>query len=562
MLEHVPINQTGTGLAFDDGRLDFVGIHYPSRIGTFGLAAMQFATGRIEGRQSLSEAANDIQATQTAIFLPYAVALGPLSLGVTGKSVMYSLGSYRSTGYGADLGAKAALFRGDSVLGRETRLSAGVAVRNAAAPVMRLYQDPISLERTLAVGLGASALVRESYDAAQNRVSYDRIAADLDFVRGDQDTMLSPAGGLEYAYLDRYALRGGFSRLGNITVGFGVGGPDSTFRFDYAADVGALAPQHRFTVSWVFTAPKTKVESGVRFSALRRARLDQERLKDRFVREGRAAAAAGDYELAWADFQKARVLDPEDKTVAALEESSREGSKLAGVKTRLDESRRQRAAGNDAKAAAAALDALAFDPASPEAADFAAQLRNELISSGTIGDFDDARRNLVEECTQAFKAALSDRNTAGMFRALGQVKALEPDAEAVWKPLEAGLADARARFVAEELDGARRAFATRDAVSMARAVRRIRRMDPRQADLAELEAKLKKAARKGMLSFYDVHYVRQLYDTAAADYVLGNYASAAQTLALLLRCDAIHAQANALVDRLRDEGRITQKQEP
>ncbi|MBI5239127.1 MAG: hypothetical protein HY926_01510 [Elusimicrobia bacterium] len=562
MLEHVPVNQAGTGLAFDDGRLDFAGIHYPSRIGTFGFAALQFAAGRIEGRQTLSEAADRIQATQTALFLPYAAALGSLSLGVTGKSIMYSLGSYRGTGYGADLGAKAALFQGDSALGRETRLFAGVTVRNAVAPAMRLYQDPVALERTFAAGLGASALVRESYDAAQNRVSYDRIAADLDFVRGDQDTVLSPAGGLEYSYLDRYALRGGFSRLGNITIGFGLGGPDSAFRFDYAADVGALAPQHRFTVSWVFTPSKAKVESGVRFSAFRRAKLDQERLKDRFVREGRAAAAAGDYELAWADFQKARVLDPEDKIAADLAESSREGSRLAGVKARLDEARRQRAAGNDAKAVAAALAALVFDPASPEAADYAAQLRNELISSGTAAQFESTRRAMIEEGELAFQAARADGNVAAMRRALERVKALEPDADAVWKPLEASLDEARQQLLASSLDDARRAFAAKDAVVVARSVRRIRRLDPDQSELPGLEAKLRKASRRGMLSFYDAHYVRQLYDTAAADYVLGNYATSAQTLALLLRCDAAHRDANALVDRLREEGRIAQEQEP
>ena len=345
-------------------------------------------------------------------------------------------------------------------------------------------------------------------------------------------------------------------------MGFGLGGPDSTFRFDYAADVGALAPHHRFTVSWVFTAPKARVESGVRFSAFRRARLDQERLRDRFVREGRAAAAAGDYELAWVDFQKARVLDPEDKTVAALAESSREGSRLAGVKARLDESRRQRAAGDDAKAVAAALDALAFDPASPEAADFAARLRNEFISSGTAADFEGARRGVLADERRAFDAASAGRDIAGMRRALERVKALEPDAEAVWKPLEAGLADARTRLLTGSLDEARRACAAKDAVAMARAVRRIRRLDSGQVELPGLEAKLRKASRKGLLSFYDAHYVRQLYDTAAADYVLGSYASAAQTLALLLRCDAGHRDANALVDRLLEEGRIPLEQEP
>ncbi len=561
MLEHVPINESGTGLSFNDGRLDFAGIHYPSSFGTFGFGAVQFAMGKIEGRQSLSDTATDFNATQTAAFLPYAVAFGGLSLGVTGKSVTYSLGSYHGTGYGADLGAKATLFRGDSMLGRETRVNAGLAIRNALAPTLRLYQDPVALERTVAAGLAATALVRESYDSGENRVIYDRFAVDFDLVRGNLDMPLSPAAGLEYAYLDRFAIRGGYSSLGNITMGFGLGGSDSTFRFDYAADIVALAPQHRFTVSWVFTAPAARVESGVRFSSFRRAQLDQERLKDRFVREGRDAAATGDYELAWADFQKAQVLDPRDQTVAGLVESSREGSRLAGVKVRIDESRRQRAVRNDARAADLALEAAAFDPASREAADYAVQLRNDIISSGTVADFDGARRRMVDEQTQAFHAALADRNIARMRRALERIKALGPDAEADWKPLESSLDDSRAGLVTQYLDDAQRALSTKDAQAMARAVRRIRRVDPGHARLPGLEVKLRKLSRRWVLSFYDAHYIRQLYDTAAADYVLGNFSSAAQALVVLLRCDATHEDANALIDRMRDEGSITQEQE-
>ena len=561
-LEHVPISDRGSGLAFGDGRLDFFGVQYPSRLGTFALAVYQFAIGGIEARGSLADPAANIGASQTAYFIPYAVNLGRVSVGATAKAVTYALGNYRGSGYGGDLGAKTQLYRADTRLGRDTQVFAGLAIRNAAAPVLTLFRDPAALERVTALGLGGTALVREHYDPKEDRVLQDRVTAALDIQRGNLDTPLSVAAGLEYSYLGRFAVRGGYSANGEITVGIGLTGSGDRFRFDYGAGITALAPQHRFTVSWFFSDPPASIESDVRLSAYRRAALDQARLKARFIREGRAAAVEGRYEEAFAAFAKAQVLDPGDREVARLVESAGEGSRLAGVKTRLDAARREQAAGNGGEAAKFALNAVLVDPDSRDAADYSAQLRNDLISSGTVVTFDLARRSAVDLERLQFDAAYKDRSLGRMRRILGRMRALAPDDAASWKTQEDSLRWSESYWAGEYAKDAADALRLKKAVAMARAIRRLARVDPRHMELRPLGAQLRKLSRNAGGSFYAANYLQQLYYAAAADYVLGNYDSAVQKISVLLGENATHEDANALVSRMRDEGTITEVQEP
>jgi hypothetical protein len=563
MVEHVPINETGSGFGLGGGgRLNFFAMQYPSRVGTFGFGVIQFSVGDIEARNSLGDEPSKLKVTQTAFLLPYALTLGRFTVGVTGKSVSYNLAGYSGSGIGADAGVKTTLYRGDTFLGRETTATAGVAVRNLVSPTFTLFQDSTALERVTAAGLAVSALMRESYVAAEDRGIYDRFTATLDVSRGNLETPLGVAAGLEYAYLGRFSVRGGYNTTGNVTIGVGAGGPASSVRFDYAAELAALAPQHRFTLSWLFTDPPAAIEGGTRLSTYRRAELDKDRLKERFVREGRAAAAQGRYEESFASFERAQVLDLRDGTVDGLVESSREGSRLTGVKTRLDSSRREHGVRNDAAAARLALEAVAFDPESREAADYAVQLRIDIIKSGTVADFESARRQAVDAESAVFAAAGRDRNVNKMRHVLRRVKALDPDNDAVWRPLEETLADNIVTWSADYVSAAAAAYAAQDAVGMARAVRRLRRADSKHRELRGLEKKLRKVSRGGGGSFYDTNYLRQLYNTAAADYVLGNCESAANNVSVLLRQNAGHVDGNALVNRMRDEGRISDAQEP
>ena len=562
MLEHVPINESGAGLAFNDGRLDFFGIQYPSSIGTFGFGFHQFAIGGIEGRTTLSDAPSSLNASQTAYFVPYAVKFHDFALGITGKAVNYSLAGYSGTGFGADVGAKTSLYRGDTFLGRDTNLTIGASIRNLLAPSFTLYQDPTALERTTAIGIAVTSFVSEHYEAANDHISRDRVSMTVDATIGNQDSGFGLALGLEYAYQNLYALRGGFNSDGDITIGLGAGGPSSPFRFDYAAVLAPLAPQHRFTISWLFTDPPTAVESDVHLSTYRRALLDQQRLKERFIREGSAAAAEGHYGTALGAFLKAQALDPHDSTVNGLVQSGREGNRLAGVKELLDGARREHGVKNEEFAAKDVLQAIILDPGNREVIDYSVQLRNEMIAAGSPAPFDFVRAQKVESLTHDYESAVAAHNIDGASQAASRVKAIDPDHTAAWEMLAERLSSATSTWLAEYFLQANAAFASRDAVAMSRAVRRIRRLDPRYKNLDLLASKVRKLSRKVGSSFYDTDYLRQLYDTAASDYVLGNYESAVMNLAALMRANATHEDGNALIDRMRNDGCINEEQEP
>jgi len=560
MLEHVPINEQGSGLSFGDGRLDFVGIQYPSKIGTFALGWYQFAIGGIQARENLGDPATTISVTQTAYFVPYAVQFGRLSLGVTGKAVNYNLGTYQDTGLGTDVGARAEIFHRDTFLGRDTQAFAGVAVRNALAPKLTLYEDPTAIEQITTVGVALTSKVREHYAAGQDVVAHDRFTLNLDFQRGNMDTPLGGAVGFEYSYLGRYSLRAGYSADQNLT--FGLGMEISKLKVDYAANLVGLAPQHHLSLSWYFTDPPAQVESDVHLSEFRRATLDQERLKDRFLREGREAAAQGDYETALADYEKAQVMDPADQSVAAFVASATEGSRLAGVKVRLDASRRERAAHNDDLASKEALDAVQFDPQSREAADFAVELRNQLISTGTVRSFDAQRGRALEENARKFEVAYIDQNMGELRRLVVRIRALSPDDAATWKPLVDRVFAAEKDWCSDYAAEAARDQTTKDVFGMARAIRRIRRINDAYPQLGYLVKRLKKLSKAAGGSFYNRNYLQQLYDNAAADYVLGNYEEAAKAVKILLNENALHEAGNALIDRMRDEGHLSFAQEP
>ena len=209
-----------------------------------------------------------------------------------------------------------------------------------------------------------------------------------------------------------------------------------------------------------------------------------------------------------------------------------------------------------------ALDAVFFDPASREAADYLAQLRNAVIASSGPATFDDVRRALVDEHVKRFDDAFADRNIVIMRKELERVKAVDADNAASWQPLLDKLAESAKLWLADYLKQAAQAMAGRDAVSMARAIRRIRRIDAGHPQLAELAKELRGLSRRFGSSFYNTNFLRQIYYTAAADYTLGNDQDAAQHLSALMHADATDGAGNALIDRIRGEGRIKEADEP
>src|SRR5262249_3022652 len=99
--EHTPV--------YGGGRYNFIGFHYPSRLGSFGFGAVQYATGNIETRANIGDDPGQASATQTAWYVPYGVRWrslrwGDFAVGVSAKKVDENLAGVRDTGFGLDAG--------------------------------------------------------------------------------------------------------------------------------------------------------------------------------------------------------------------------------------------------------------------------------------------------------------------------------------------------------------------------------------------------------------------------------------------------------------------------
>jgi hypothetical protein len=149
-----------------------------------------------------------------------------------------------------------------------------------------------------------------------------------------------------------------------------------------------------------------------------------------------------------------------------------------------------------------------------------------------------------------------------MRQELERIRAIDPDNAASWQPLQDKLAESAKLWLADYLKQAAQAMTSRDAVSMARAIRRVRRIEAGHPQLPELAKQLRSLSRRFGASFYNTNFLRQIYYTAAADYTLGNDQEAAQHLSDLMHTDATDHAGNALIDRIRGEGRIKEADEP
>jgi len=158
------VNQPGAVHAeytpvFDGGRYNFLGVHYPSRMGSFGFGIIQFAVDGIEGRQFIGDPPSSLSATQTAWYLPYAYGWKSLSLGAALKVVDMNLAGNKGAGVGMDGGAIYHTDLNDWGPFERPTLSFGTSVKNLLEPSYTL------------VTRGGSPSVVRSEDGTQNRPS-------------------------------------------------------------------------------------------------------------------------------------------------------------------------------------------------------------------------------------------------------------------------------------------------------------------------------------------------------------------------------------------------------
>ncbi|MBI2070714.1 MAG: PorV/PorQ family protein [Elusimicrobia bacterium] len=212
---------------------DFLGIGYPSKIGTLGFGVSMLSQPQQEGRDAQGRKTSDFSARDSAFSLALGRRLSlETRLGLGLKLIQSRIGAYQGQGFALDLGAMRHL--------QATPLSFGLAVQNLG-PGIKFIEERTKLPLTLSSGLG--------YHAFGSFV----LAADIKYRVYDKKTIW--AMGTEYGLGGSFALRAGYSlteiggrnSLSGLGAGFGL--KIAQYRLDYSmTPFGELGDTHRVSL--------------------------------------------------------------------------------------------------------------------------------------------------------------------------------------------------------------------------------------------------------------------------------------------------------------------------
>lgn len=206
------------------------------RLGTFAFSVRRLGVSDIERTDDRNTVLGSFSAQDLQFALGYARDLGDhWHIGASFKLRRQELADFSGNGFGLDLGVTGRPFAAAGVEGWASRVQAGLGVRNAVAPSLRLDQE--SVAEPTAVAFGAS-FRQPAFAGGHVILSTD--------VEKPQEVDADFRAGIEVSPHPLLALRGGWN--GNeATAGAGV--KWKLFAFDYAFENVELEAVHRFGVS-------------------------------------------------------------------------------------------------------------------------------------------------------------------------------------------------------------------------------------------------------------------------------------------------------------------------
>lgn len=302
---------------FDGARYDFVGLSVPSRLGTFGLGALQLSRDGVVARAAIDDPGTTVANTQSDYLLGYARQLSEhWSAGATANILDFNVAGYKDKGWGLDLGGQGN-YPSEELFGLKRAVwSFGATVKNLVAPRITLLSDPESFPRELRGGVGLS-FQTASRPSTTGVVDHDRAMVLLAARRASGDPAIHPALGFSYTYQDLLVLRLGFD--GAVSAGMGLHTMDGRFVIDYSIEDRPLAFNHRFTISYRFLQPKAKA------GEVYREEIDEEYARAQgqaasLAQENHAAAEALFKDQRYAEAREparlAALLVPDDRELA------------------------------------------------------------------------------------------------------------------------------------------------------------------------------------------------------------------------------------------------------
>jgi tetratricopeptide (TPR) repeat protein len=414
-----------TSLPADGISYAYFGYAHPTlRYGTFGVGALRFAAGGIEGRDDRNFVTDsEIRDSQFRWMFGYASRVTPdVALGGALKVDTHSLAGASATSFGADLGLTYRREAFDTGRFSLSRLGAALRIENVLEPREKLGAQSVADPRALHAGI--------SYDLPIGGLPGSVVAtAEWVHESGGENRLLF---GTE-ATSSGAAIRMG---LGSEAWSAGAGFSSHGLGIDYAYAPGDLGATHRVSLRYAFGATVEEMAAAARARseaevADRLAREIDQRETERaanLVQSGREHLAAGRFEAARESFEGALLFAPGDAEIGALLRQADEGGLLASARARVAE-------GDTAAALVAYRQTLEANPANGAA-------RDEMARIEAVREVSRARGDAARDAESAGIEALA----AGRYaEALAQFAAIlaqdpkNPDARRFHQLAEAGL---------------------------------------------------------------------------------------------------------------------------
>lgn len=231
----------------DGSQYNFASLLLPvSRAYRIGYSVVNLRSGNIELRQNINDSPQIATSMQTASLLSIAARpsfLHGVSLGMNLKYIDNDLAVKRAAATGIDAGIAGKFTWPPAVPG--TEVSLGASISNAIEPTFTLAQVAERYPRMYRCS--AAVCMPTMYRLTGS----DSVAAYADLLSGDGSTTLFT--GVEYAFLNRFCVRGGYY---DEHYTLGAGGRFASLQIDYAADFSSFSQLHRFGLTWYWEPSK------------------------------------------------------------------------------------------------------------------------------------------------------------------------------------------------------------------------------------------------------------------------------------------------------------------
>lgn len=353
---------------YDGARYDFIGLTVPSRMGTFGMGALQLYRGDITARAAIDDPGTKVTASQADYMAGFARNFGEhWAAGGTVNMLSSDLAGYKDRGFGADAGARYESSSDDVWLLKRPQWSAAAVIKNLLAPRLKLDSDPEVLPRELRGGVNVSFDGFSRVSLAAGSIRKDRAMLGVGFSKTVGETELRMGLGASYTLQDMLTLRFGLDE--GFAVGLGFKTADGRFGVDYALEDRPLAKNHRFTLTYRFlkpTAAPAAPAAEIQDEEYARAKGRSEALGGEAFTRGQELFKAQRYDEAVESLVMAALLKPTDPEVGGLYRRSVEVREREDIR-RLREKLDQQASTGDATGAYRTLaKLLRYKPADRE----------------------------------------------------------------------------------------------------------------------------------------------------------------------------------------------------